>query len=457
MSGVKETITEPVLIVLPEAQKLEVVLKGLLKWSAEHLLTLATLQQLVIVAICLFLAWRLALRSAKFLTERASSWNNSFFLMVPRIFVLSKYEVLLLLYMPLGLWIVRLVFVAGQWSAPLIDVASTLIFAWSVIRLSSGVIRSTFWSKVVSVFLWLIAALNIFGWLAPTMIFLDKAAINFDGGKLSLLLMIKSLLVVMMLVWLSGVLSEGMDRLLFYSNSLNPSQRVMFSKVFRVVLFLVSFLIVLNFAGIDLTALAIFSGAIGIGIGFGMQRTFANLISGFILLMDKSIKPGDVIAVGDTYGWVNRLGTRCVSILTRDGKEHLIPNETLITSRVENWSYSDNNVRVKVPVGVAYGSDRKKVKELLLKAVSDTPRVLRQPTPVCLITGFGDSSINFELRFWIDDPANGVMNIKSVVHENILDLFKENHISIPFPQRDVYVHRGTNAPPPGEIYMPDKD
>lgn len=153
-----------------------------------------------------------------------------------------------------------------------------------------------------------------------------------------------------------------------------------------------------------------------------------------------------VVAIEDTYGWVNRLGTRCVSILTRDGKEHLIPNETLITSRVENWSYSDNNVRVKIPVGVAYGSDWRKVKKVLLQSLEDNPRVLKRPEPVCLITDFGDSSINFELRCWIDDPVNGIMNARSAVHERILDLFAENKITIPFPQRDVYIRERKELP-----------
>ncbi len=154
------------------------------------------------------------------------------------------------------------------------------------------------------------------------------------------------------------------------------------------------------------------------------------------------VKPGDVVAIGDTYGWVNSLGARCVSVLTRDGKEHLIPNENLITQEVENWSYSDQKVRVHIEVGVSYNSDIHLVKELLLKAIEDHPRVLSDPAPVCLITGFGDSSIDHDIRAWISDPEQGVTNVKSEIYYRIWDLFKEHNIEIPFPQRDIHIKSG---------------
>lgn len=163
------------------------------------------------------------------------------------------------------------------------------------------------------------------------------------------------------------------------------------------------------------------------------------MISGIILLMDKSIKPGDVIAVEGSYGWVNALGARYVSVLTRDGKEHLIPNENLITQTVENWSYSDSKVRLHIPIGVSYDSDVRLVQKLLLQAVQDQPRVLKEPEPRCLITGFGDSSIDCEIRAWIFDPQQGIANVKSDIYFRIWELFKEHGVEIPFPQRDIHI------------------
>ncbi len=440
IKDVSDVISEPVLYALPQISQLKNVFDIVYQWCNDHLFTIDALQQLIVVSLVIALCWQISRRLEKFLDRTSWTVSNHYLHAITRIFLLTKYETVMLVLLPFALWIVKLVFVAMQKDTPIIDVAATLSIVWTIIRFSSALIQSAFWSKTVSIFLWVIAALHIADWLTPIVEFLDKASVNTGAVKLSLLLVIKSTFFIIFIVWLAGVLTRVTDKLLYGSRSLSPSQMVLFGKGFRVVLFIACGVIVLNFAGIDLTALAIFSGAIGIGIGFGMQRVFANLISGFILLMDRSIKPGDVIAIGDTYGWVNKLGTRCVSILTRDGKEHLIPNEKLITDRVENWSYSDNKVRVKVPVGVAYDSDWRKVKELLLEALRENERVLQKPAPVCLITGFGDNSINFELRFWIDDPANGIMNIRSVVHESILDLFSANGITIPFPQRDIYIH-----------------
>ena len=191
--------------------------------------------------------------------------------------------------------------------------------------------------------------------------------------------------------------------------------------------------------GIDLTALAFFSGAFGLAIGFGFQKTFGNLISGIILLMDRSIKPGDVIVVGESFGWVEKIGIRAVSVVTRDGKEHLIPNENLMTQEVENWSFSDKNVRVRIPVGVSYDSDMVQVQDLMLQAAKESPRVLDEPKPNVWMTEYGDSSVNFEVLVWISDPESGVGNVRSDVLNRLWWLFQEAGVQIPFPQRDLNV------------------
>ena len=174
-------------------------------------------------------------------------------------------------------------------------------------------------------------------------------------------------------------------------------------------------------------------------LNFGLQKIISNLISGILLLLDKSIKPGDVITIGDTYGWINSLGARYVSLVTREGKEFLIPNEDLITHQVENWSFSDNAVRLKVPVGISYHADVRLAMNLCVEAAKENNRVIGVPEPVCLLGGFGDSSVDLELRFWIDDPINGLGNVKSQVLLAIWDKFHQHNIEIPFPQRDLHI------------------
>lgn len=191
------------------------------------------------------------------------------------------------------------------------------------------------------------------------------------------------------------------------------------TKSLKIVLVTIAILIVLETVGLDLTTLTVFSGAVGLGLGFGLQKIISNLISGFMLLMDKSIKPGDVISVDDTYGWVNSLGGRYVSVVTRDGTEHLIPNENLITSKVINWTHSDSLTRIKLPIGIHFKSDVRQAIAHCLAATKGLNRVLQNPEPNCLLMSFGESSLNIEVRFWIKDAERGVRNIRSAVLINI--------------------------------------
>lgn len=254
-------------------------------------------------------------------------------------------------------------------------------------RLGSSLIKSNFWSRTLAISMWTIAALSLLGWLDAAIRILDKAVIPLGEYRLSLLILVEGAILLTVLLWLAGIAAEGVERAMAQSN-LPPSQKVLFHKIAKMLLISVAILIGLSTVGMDFTALAVFSGALGIGIDFGLQKLFANLMSEFILLIDKSIKPGDVIAVGDTYGFVNWLGARYVSILTRDGKEHLISNEILITEAVENWTYSDDRIRIHVPDGVSYNADVPQVKRLLLDIAQGLPRVLKYPLPVCLVKGF---------------------------------------------------------------------
>ena len=223
---------------------------------------------------------------------------------------------------------------------------------------------------------------------------------------------------------------------------LNPSQRLLAEKLLAIAVWSVAILIGIDVLGIDLTALAVFSGAFGLAIGFGLQRTFGNLIAGIILLMDRSIKPGDVIAVTDmsgkeTFGQIRRIGVRAVSIITRDEKEYLIPNENLMVNQVENWSYSSRRVRMQVGVGVSYQCNMKLAEELMLQAAKDCPRVLETPPPTVWMSEYGESSVNFIIHCWIVDPEEGVGNVRSAVLKRLWNLFQEHGVEIPFPQRDL--------------------
>ena len=255
----------------------------------------------------------------------------------------------------------------------------------------------------------------------------------------SLLHVQRAFFLLLALYWVSKNLRIFFHFWLTIKSGLTPAVQILLYRLGSIFLFSACVVIVLHYLGIDLTVFALFSGALGLGLGFGLQKVFANLVSGFIILADKSIKPGDVIQLGDKYGWINFLGSRYVSVITRDGTEHLIPNENLITGEVINWSYSQNLVRLRVPVGVAYGSDLEKARELMLAAAADTLRVLKDPKPACLLTGFGDNAVNLEVRVWINDPQNGIASVKSDLFWGIWQRFQDHGIEMPNPQQDVHL------------------
>ena len=253
------------------------------------------------------------------------------------------------------------------------------------------------------------------------------------------------LLVVMVLVGIylvTRAFTAVAHRVLERLTALDASQKLLAQKLLSIAIWTVAILIGIDILGIDLTALAVFSGALGLAIGFGLQKTFGNLISGIILLMDRSIKPGDVIAITDqagnsTFGQIRKIGIRAVSVVTRDQREYLIPNEQLMINQVENWSYSSKTVRIQVPVGVSYGCDIEQAEKLMLEAAKATPRVLESPPPSVWLDAYGESSVNFVVQCWITDPEEGVGNVRSDVLKRLWKLFHEHEIEIPFPQRDL--------------------
>ena len=327
---------------------------------------------------------------------------------------------------------------SGEPSA-LMRLAISLVLAWTVIRLISRLVRDPRIARLVAVIAWLVAALNIAGLLPATFALLAEMAVVVGGLRISVLLVLKAAVVLCVALWLANLITRVTEARLRSFTGITPSMQVLAAKLLRAALLTIAAVLALGTVGIDLTAFAVFSGAVGVGIGFGLQKVVSNLISGVILLLDNSIKPGDVIELSGTYGWITQLNARYVSIVTRDGTEHLIPNEDLITQPVVNWTYSDERLRLHVPIGVSYKSDIRQARAICAESARAVARVERSPAPVCLITGFGDSSVNLELRFWISDPRKGVAAVKSDVMQEVWDRFLEAGIEIPFPQRDIHV------------------
>jgi small-conductance mechanosensitive channel len=312
----------------------------------------------------------------------------------------------------------------------LLHVAADLAIAWVVIALLTSLIRNQFVNRLVAVTAWAIAALSILRLLEPTTDALDSISVSLGGLKVTPLLAIKTTALLIVTIWLAVAASNFFDRRVRRATDLTPSIQVLIGKLIRIALISFAVVLVMGSMGIDLSVLAVFSGAVGVGVGFGLQKIVSNLVSGIILLADKSVKPGDVISVGEHFGWVGTMGARYTSVDTRDGREFLIPNEDFITQQVINWSYSNNMVRIEVPFGVSHGSDPHRVRALAIETAANMPRVLRDPQPVCHFASFGQTALEFKLRFWISDPHEGVNNLRSEVLLALWDALRRDGIGI---------------------------
>lgn len=413
------------------------LLADISEWANETLLTQATLIEIALIVLAAVVAWPVA-----------KKFRDRFDYLQKRD---SRYALMQRLWRELWqqtfpiVWLFGLLFtiVVSQEMEQRIAtqvIAVSLLSAWIIVGLATIFVANAFWSRIIAFTAWLIAALNILGLLEGTIELLDSAGINLgDNNRISALIVIQTLIAMGILLWITAIIGHLVEGKLRSSPNLTPSMKVLSIKLLWIILGALAFLTALAVVGVDLTALAVFGGAIGVGLGFGLQKIFANLVSGFILLLDKSIKPGDTIAIEGYFGRVDSLGARYVSVTTRDGIEYLIPNEELITSRVENWSHSHHLLRLHQTIGVHYDSDIHKVIDLCLEAAHETPRILEDPKTTCLLREYDDSSVNFELRFWINDPMNGRANVTSDLLIRIWDKFKEHGVEIPYPQRDLHL------------------
>lgn len=337
-------------------------------------------------------------------------------------------------------WIVVLAMRELTWPSRsyLVALVATIATAWLGISMAARTIRNRALRRVVVWFAAGWVTVYYLGIEAQTRGLLDQAAIRAGDVRVSLLDLILVVTITGVLFFVANFVATASAERIRRNEEISPSMRVLSVKILQLLLYGAAFFVGLRAVGVDLTGLAVLSGAIGVGIGFGLQKVVSNLISGVIILLDKSIKPGDVISLGETFGWVGTLGARYASITTRDGKEYLIPNEDLITGQVVNWSHSNEFVRLDIFFGTAYSDDPHAVRRIAREAAGGVDRVLTQPNaPVCHIVGFGDSSVDYILRFWIRDPTGGLTNIRGNVYLALWDAFQAHGVSIPFPQREL--------------------
>jgi small-conductance mechanosensitive channel len=325
----------------------------------------------------------------------------------------------------------------------LLAVSAKLALAWLVIRLVTSVIRNEFIVKLVSLSAWFIAALSVIGQLGPTLDLLDSDQISviLGGLRLTPLVLIKLGALLIVALWLTNIASNFIESRINRSADLTPSIQVLLVKMIRMGLMTVAVIVALSAVGINLSALAVFSGAVGVGIGIGLQKIVANFISGIILLADKSVKPGDLVTIGDSSGRISAMKTRYISVAAGDGREFLIPNEDLVTQKVVNWTYTDKNTLVKVLFSANYDADPRLVCKLAIEIAAAAPRAIEGKPPNCILTEFAEAGMKFSLTFWIADP-DGMDNVKSDVMLALWDAFKREGIRVPYPVRELRVRGG---------------
>jgi small-conductance mechanosensitive channel len=422
---------------------LETIYLFALKWIKEF----STIQgglQLVTVVGCGALAALTHKRWQQFITRLAGDLEQQGFV---RFMLRATNRIAFPMSMLLYLILTRFLLDQFGINTAVLDIFTPLLLSLAGIKLGVYILRTGFtpspalraWENVFSLLVWGVLALHLLGWLPDVIKAMDEFAFTFGESRFSVLSLIQLTTSIIIFIVLANWLTRLIESRTRRSQYLNPSMRVVLTKTSKFVIYGLAILFALKAVGIDFTAFAVFSGAVGVGIGFGLQKIFSNFISGFILIFDRSIKPGDVITIGNRFGWVQELNARYVVVRDRDGVEALIPNENLITSEVTNWSYSDRSVRQRLPVSISYHDDPELAMKLMVDSALELPRVLKTPEPVARLLRFGDNGIELELRIWIEDPENGIANVISDINLGIWKSFKEHGITIPFPQRDVHI------------------
>ncbi|MCI5045565.1 MAG: mechanosensitive ion channel [Aquisalinus sp.] len=437
-----------------QAEGLTRILAQVLVWGRDSLLTWNMLLQLGLLMGALVPAIMFGPRLKQFIINQITQ-------RVPYGVLKRAARALATLATPIALFITISVFITGVGAmgqgTGVMEAGRSLLSAWILVRLVTLIIQSPFWSKVAFYTVWPVMALDAFGVLDNVMFQLEQMSVTLSPGdpaqgipaaKITVLDVVRAAIIFGLFFWLANVLSKFITTRIESVDELNPSLKAMFSKILDLVLPIVALLLALQFVGFNLASLAIFGGAVGLGIGLGLQRLISNFAAGITLLADKSIKPGDVIEVEDTFGWITAMNTRYVAVRTRDGTEHLVPNDTFMNEGVINWSHQDKVVRIHAPFGITYNHrDVRHVQKAVEEIAMTVERVLDSPRPRCNLVEFGDNSVNFDLRFWINDPRNGVTNVRSDVMMAVWDWLHEQDIEIPFPQRDLHIRSSSISLP----------
>jgi small-conductance mechanosensitive channel len=393
---------------------------------------------LILAAAGIAFAFGAAVRSRVDVTSLAMGWPAPFRLFL-RVLVGSASTAAFAVLMMLA----RAIMLASTWPSRsyLLAVAANLAVAWLIIRLVTSVIRNAFIVHLVSLSAWTIAALSIIGQLNPVVEALDSVSIVLGGLRLTPLLLIKFGALLLLTLWLTNLASNFIESRITRSSDLTPSIQVLLVKMIRIGLMVFAITIAISTVGIDLSALAVFTGAVGVGIGIGLQKIVANFVSGIILLADKSVKPGDLVTIGDSSGRISAMKTRYISVAAGDGREFLIPNEDLVTKMVTNWTYTDKNTLVKVGFGTNYDADPRLVCRLATEIAVAAPRAIKNKPPNCILTEFAEAGMKFSLTFWIAEP-DGMDGVKSEVMLALWDAFKREGIRVPYPVREIRIHGG---------------
>ena len=429
-----------------DPQKLMANVETVFDWLIKNALTANTLGQVAAVLVAFVLA--------RFLGTQLRSW-----IAAKTDTRVSDWRLKQIGYALLGLavpitWLIFEAFwlmVATQagWPHQIVKVVVNLLAAWVVIRLTSTLVRDTLWSRVVAIAAWTFAALNIVGALDNVLDFLDGLAFTLGKVRVSALAVIKAVALLALLLWLANWLSAFMERRLRTLPRLTPSVQLLFGKLFKIALFTVAVLFALSSVGINVTALAVFTGAVGVGIGFGLQAVISNFVAGIIILIEKSLKVGDFVEFASgVRGEVREINIRYTVVTTNDNIDILVPNSEFVSGLVTNWTHGDAYRRLRLPFGVAYGTDKELVRKAGLEAAAAVDHTLTgQPrrNPQVWLVGFGDSSLDFELVVWVTPEAVKRPGAVSAAYYWALETALNKYgIEIPFPQRDL--HLRTAAP-----------
>ena len=423
------------------AAEVKAVFTSLGRWVSVNIFHPHGLLQIAVAGLTYFLAWLLAGKIGRFLESQSQPSAPHFhFRLNPAHFALVTQFVLWLF----TLWFFQVLFAKLKLPTEALRVTIDLGLALLAIRFAALYIKNRFWVHTFYIACALVIALRLFGLWDATVNLLESMTLDLGTISFSLWGVIKAMAVFVVL-WAAGsVANRFFAHWLSGSTHLTYSDRVLVQRAFNGAMATMVVLVTLHAAGIHVAAIAFTGGVIGIAIGMGLQKLGSNFVSGILLLLRKPIRQGDVIVLKDTFsgarrGWVTRIGMNYVRVATRDGTEHLVPNETFITRQIENLSYSDNRVRLRIPFGIAYKSDLKKAMTLALDAARSTERVLKAPDPSCVVTEFGDSNVLFEIRVWVEDPKEGLARTRSNLLLAIWDSFHDNGIAFAYPQRDVHI------------------